>query len=395
MMKRNILLIAILAAAAVLGAGYFLWDYAETPKPLVFSGTIQADHIHVGSKVGGRVLKVVAREGETVKAGEPLVLLEPHDLDASLAEAEATLHQAEARLALLNAGYRKEEIAATEAEMKEAQAELDELLSGPQRQDLEQAKAEWTAAKAQAERSHKLLERAAELSRRNLIARKDYDDAAAKAEESEQRRRAAQRRYETLLAGGSRPAEVERYRERIAETAARLRLLRSGFRKEEIAQARAAVDAARAKARWVRTQLDETVIKAPTDALVEKLDLEPGDLISGGKPVATLLRTGSLWVRAYLPQAQLRFAQPGTKATIRVDSYPDTDFSGVVRSIHRDDDPTLAKVPSREERALAVFQTEVLVSDPDNLLRPGMSADVIVPKAVVANASVRSEIRSD
>jgi multidrug efflux pump subunit AcrA (membrane-fusion protein) len=52
----------------------------------------------------------VAREGETVKAGEPLVLLEPHDLDASLAEAQATLHQAEARLALLSAGYRKEEI---------------------------------------------------------------------------------------------------------------------------------------------------------------------------------------------------------------------------------------------------------------------------------------------
>ena len=394
-MKRTSLLIATLAAVVVLGAGYFFWDYAETPNPLVFSGTIQADHIHVGSRVGGRVLKVVAREGETVKTGEPLVLLEPHDLDASLAEAEATLHQAEARLALLNAGYRKEDIEAAEAEMKQAQARLDQLLSEAQRQELEQAKADWTAAKAQTERSHKLLERAAELSRRNLIARKEYDDAAARTEESEQRMKAAQRRYETLLTGG-RAAEVERYRRRVAETAAKLRLLRTGFRKEEIAQAKAAVDAARAKVRWIRTQLDETVIKAPADALVEKLDLEPGDLISGGEPVASLLRTGSLWVRAYLPQAQLRFAQPGTKATIRVDSYPDTDFSGVVRSIHRDEEIALAKMPSREERALAVFQTDVLVSDPDNLLRPGMNADVMVPKTVVhAHASVRSAIRSD
>ena len=73
MKRASIVLVTVIFA--ILGTGYFLWNYAGTNRTLVFSGVIEADHIHVGSKRGGRVLKVVAREGETVKAGEPLILL--------------------------------------------------------------------------------------------------------------------------------------------------------------------------------------------------------------------------------------------------------------------------------------------------------------------------------
>src|SRR5262249_15075332 len=173
------------------------------------------------------------------------------------------------------------------------------------------------------------------------------------------------------------PEDLERVKQRLAEAAARLRQLRSGFRKEEIAQAKSAVEAGQAKVQWIRTQLDETVIKAPADALVEKLDIEAGDLVSAGKPVATLVRTGSLWVRTYLPQTQLRFAQPGTKANIRVDTYPGTNFDGVIRRMYLEGDSTPGKILSREEQALQVVQTEVMIADPDNMLRPGMNADVI------------------
>ncbi|HXT56707.1 MAG TPA: hypothetical protein VN826_19590, partial [Candidatus Eisenbacteria bacterium] len=67
-MKRSSIIVVTIIVA-VLGTGYSLWNYAATNRTLVFSGVIEADHIHVGSKLGGRVLKVVAREGETVKAG--------------------------------------------------------------------------------------------------------------------------------------------------------------------------------------------------------------------------------------------------------------------------------------------------------------------------------------
>jgi HlyD family secretion protein len=388
-MKRRTVIAAVFAAVFVLGMGYSLWNYAANRDSFIISGVIEADDIHVGSRLGGRVLKVVAREGETVKAGEPLVLLEPYALNASLAEAEANLRQMEAKYALLNAGYRAEEIEQAEAAAKQVQAELDHLISAPRRQELDQAATDWAAAKTSAENSRKTSERMEELSKRDLIAKREAEDVAVKAEEAEQKVKTLRQRYDQLLAG-TRPEEIERAKQRVVETGARLRQLRAGYRKEEIDQAKSALEAARAKVQLSRAELDETVIKAPADALVETLDLESGDLVVAGKPIATLLRTGSLWVRAYLPETRLRFVQAGDKVSIRVDSFPDRTFNGVVRRIQRQGEVGPANTQSHEERVTQVFPTEVVIDDPDHVLRPGMSADVAISKAIVrGQAQVR------
>lgn len=372
--------VVLIILIAILAAGSYTWWHATGGKGgFVISGIIEADDVHVGSKVGGRVLKVVAKKGQTVKEGETLVLLEPRELDASLAEAQAGLRQAEAKYALVTAGFRKEEIEQAEAAARQAQAELNQFISGPRQQEIDQAAAEWKATKAQAENAVKFLQRMEGLSKRELIAKQEYDDAVTKADEAEQKMKSAREGYDLLLAG-TRKEEVERARQHLAEADAKRRQLQSGFRKEEIAQAKSEAEAARARVDVIRTQLDETVIKAPVDALVETLDLEPGDLVGAGKPVATLLRTGSLWVRAYLPEARLGFIQPGLKVTVRVDSFPNRDFAGVVRRIHRQGEFTPRNVQTYEERVLQVFQTEIVIDDPDHVLRPGMNADVNIPK---------------
>jgi membrane fusion protein YbhG len=376
-MKRSKVILSVLVMVCVLGAGYAWWRNNGDARSFVVSGVIEADDIHVGSKVGGRVLKVVAKEGQTVKSGETLVLLEPKEFDASLAEAQASLRQAEAKLGLLTAGSRPEEIEQAEAAAKLAQADLDQLISGPRQQEIDQAAAEWKAAKAQAENAQKFLQRMEGLAKRELVAKQEYDDALTKADEAGQKMIAARERYDLLLAG-TRKEEVERSRQRLAEADAKRRQIRSGFRKEEIAQAKSELEAARARVEFMRTQLEETVITAPVDALVENLDLQPGDMIGAGKPVATLLRIGSLWVRAYLPEARLGYVQPGLQVQVRVDSFPEKNFSGVVRRVHRQGEFTPRNIQTHEERALQVFQVEVVLDDSDHVLRPGMSADVTI-----------------
>jgi len=81
-----------------------------------------------------------------------------------------------------------------------------------------------------------------------------------------------------------------------------------------------------------------------------------------------------------LPEARLGFVQPGLKVDVRVDSFPGKNFAGVVRRIHRQGEFTPRNVQTQEERALQVFQTEVVLEDPDHVLRPGMSADVTIEK---------------
>lgn len=326
MSRRNFILLAVVLGLLI-ATGYTVWTRLNGGGEIVISGVIEADDVHVGSKVGGRVLKVTAKEGQGVKAGDVLVLLEPYELKASLAESQASLRQAEAKLAELTVGYRREEI--------------------------DQAKADWLAAKAQHGNAEKLHRRMKDLIERKLIAHQEYDDAEAKAEEAEQKMKSAKERYDLLLAGA---------------------------RQEEIAQARASVEMARARVQLLKTQLDETIVRSPVDAVVEVLDLEPGDLVGAGKPVATLLRTNSLWVRAYLPEKRLGYVQPGLKARVRVDSFPQKNFSGTVRRIHRQAEFTPRNVQTTEERVLQVFQTEVVIDDPDRVLRPGMNADVFIPR---------------
>ena len=376
-MKRSKIIVSTLVALCLLGAGYAWWRSNGQSSAFVVSGIVEADDIHIGSKVGGRVLKVVAKEGQTVKGGETLVLLEPKEFDASLAEAQAVLRQAEAKYRLVSSGSRPEEIEQAEAAVKLAQADLDQLISGPRQQEIDQAAAEWKATKAQAENAQKFLQRMEGLAKRELVAKQEYDDALTKNDEAVQKMIAARERYDMLLAG-TRKEEVERSRQRLAEADAKRRQIRSGFRIEEVAQAKSEMEAARARVEFKRTQLEETVIKAPVDALVETLDLQPGDMIGAGKPVATLLRIGSLWVRAYLPEARLGFVQPGLQVQVRVDSFPGLQFRGVVRRIHRQGEFTPRNIQTHEERALQVFQVEVVLDDPEHVLRPGMSADVTI-----------------
>ena len=305
--------------------GYALWMGAADPAEFVVSGIIEADDVHVGSKVAGRVLRVAAREGQRVKTGDLLVVLEPDELKASLAEAQGSLKEAEAKLAEIVAGYRREEI--------------------------DQAKADWLAAKTQYENSEKSRRRMKDMIDRALVAHQDYDDARTKAEADEQRMKSVREKYDLLLAGS---------------------------RKEEVAQARARAEAARARVSLVKTQLDETEVKAPFDAVVEVLDLRPGDLVGAGKPVATLLKVQSLWVRAYVPEERLGYVRPELKLRVRVDSFPGKDFSGVVRRVHREAEFTPRNVQTQEERVLQVFQIEVVIDDPGELLRPGMNADVYI-----------------
>jgi multidrug resistance efflux pump len=280
----------------------------------------------------------------------------------------------------LKAGYRIEEIEQAEANAKQHQEELERLLAGPRQQEVDQVRADWLATKAQYENAERFSQRMKELADRQLVARQEYDDATAKAEEAQQRMRSARERYDLLLAG-TRKEEIAQARHRLAEAEAKLRQLRSGFRKEEIAQSRAGVEIARARVEILKTQLNETVIKSPVEAVVEVLDLEPGDLVAAGKPMATLMRSDSLWVRAFLPEDKLGHIEPGVKVKIRVDSFPGKNFSGVVRRVHRQAEFTPRNVQTWKERVLQVFETEVMIDDVDRmLLRPGMNADVTIPR---------------
>lgn len=189
-MKRKVGIVALAVLIAAGAGAWFLWKSRQT-RDLVFSGTIEARDVNVGSLVGGRVEKVHVDEGSSVKAGQPIVTLEPDLLDRQIREQEARVGN--------------------------ARAGLTKTLNGPRREETERARVEWQNAEKERVRQEALL-------REGLAPQQLYDNAAAAA-------RMARQSYDEL-ARGNRPEDVEAARAGLAEQEGQLAYLQR--QKEEL-----------------------------------------------------------------------------------------------------------------------------------------------------------------
>ena len=97
---------------------------------------MEADEIRVGSRVGGRVRRVEAVEGRSIKAGDVLVELEPFDLREQQAQAQANLAASQAACQKMTQGFRAEEIAQAKARRDQLAAKLAELEAGPRKEEI-------------------------------------------------------------------------------------------------------------------------------------------------------------------------------------------------------------------------------------------------------------------
>jgi multidrug resistance efflux pump len=339
---------------------------------------IEADQIRVGSRVGGRVAEVLVREGDALPAGKqsiPLVRLDPYDLRERLAEAEAVLAQRIAQRDRLTAGYQREEIEEAAAQARSLAAEFDKLKKGPREEEIAAARAQLDAAAAQLELAEFDFVRIRGLRERNVATQAEFDQVT-KAFKSARALHVVQEENLKLLQAGTRPEDLRAAQAALDAAQAHTRLLEKGYRKEDQLQAAAAVDAAKAARDAVHRAIDELVIRSPAEsAVVEAIDLQPGDLVAPNAPVLSLLDTRRLWVRAYLPQSRLG-VQVGDPVTVTVDSLPDERFAGRLSFISRDGEFTPGNIQTPEERSKQVFRIKVLIDDPDRRLRPGMTVDV-------------------
>src|SRR5438093_582260 len=174
-MLRKITALVLVGSAIVA-----LLLYAQRRKvPFRVSGFIEADEIRVGSRVGGRIAKVTAEEGQKVRKGDVLVELEPFDLLESRARAGAELASARSEHAKLVAGSREEEIAQAKAKRGQAAARLEKLTAGPRRQEIATARARLELAEAELELAELAFDRAKKLFQEDVSSRENLDRATS------------------------------------------------------------------------------------------------------------------------------------------------------------------------------------------------------------------------
>src|SRR5438093_10683 len=148
---------------------------------------------------------------------------------------------------------------------------------------------------------------------------------------------------------------------------------------KNVQAARMRVIQARAELADIDAQLAEMQATAPTDSILEVLSVKVGDVLPANREAATLLLTGHLWVRVYVPESWLGLIKLGEHVRARVDSFPGKDFDGVVEQINRQAEFTPRNVQTVADRIRQVFGVKVRLPSDDDHLRAGMAADVYFP----------------
>jgi multidrug resistance efflux pump len=345
----------------------------------VLSGTIEADEIHVGSKVSGRVAEVLVTEGQEVKQGQPLIRFERYDLDARRTDAVAAVAQAEANYQKTLSWFRPEEVAAAKAQAEAAWMSYEMARNGPRKQEIDGARAELNAADADYEVARATLARIERLARDGVQSKQDYDNAKAAFDRASASRDAARQKLDLLLAG-TRTEEIARAERQFKQAAANRELVERGARKEDIEAAKAQLDRGRAGLAQIDTQFAELEVKAPANAVVEVLQIRPGDLIAPNSPVATLVEVDRLYVRVYVPEPDKTLVRLGGEVSVRIDSANGKTFNGKIEHIASRGEFTPRNIQTRSEREHEVFAVRVRLDNSSRTLSAGMSADVSIAK---------------
>lgn len=220
-----------------------------------------------------------------------------------------------------------------------------------------------------------------ELEAPELAARREVAAAAINTAERDVEAMAAQLKF--MRADAKRQQDLLRSSAVSSNEAERAQSVATAQEKS-LAAAETRVIQARAQLADVEAQLREMRVLAPSDSVVEILSVKVGDVLAPNREVATLILPSYLWVRVYVPQPWLGFIKLGEEVQVRVDSFPDEVFKGVVEQINRQAEFTPRNVQTVEDRIRQVFGVKIRLENHDEKLRAGMSADVTfanVPKS--------------
>ena len=322
--RRRLLALALLAIALGIGGWLYLRPDRSVPGAFVtLYGNVDIREVQPAFNDSGPVTRMLVQEGDAVKTGELIATLDDARFAAALAQAEG--------------------------EMRNQEQVLARLLAGSRPQEIDQAKATMDALEVTYQNDEINYQRAQRLVETGAGTKQQRDDAKAAYDAAKHQYEAARQAY--ILA-------VE------------------GPRKEDIAAARAMLEADQGAVALAKSQLADTRLYAPSDGIVEDRIQEPGDMASSTNPVYTIALTSPLWVRAYVPEAELGRIRLGMAATISTDSYPGRVYHGWIGYLSPTSEFTPKTVETPELRVALVYQLRVYVCDARDELRLGMPATV-------------------
>jgi HlyD family secretion protein len=385
-MKRVILLLLIVAIAGVIW-----WVERPRPQTLVLTGTVDGNEVVVGSKITGRIVSLAVDDGQRVKAGDLIAVLDQDELRAdegaaghAIAQARANAQQSVAQTELLEttlaAKVRQAEAQVQQSQAQLGQAEAQVAQAQAQSQQAEAQVQQTRAALAKAQdnynRIRPLVERDINPPQDLVTAQSDLDSAKANEEAARAGAAAAQRAVAAAQAGVTATQHsVGVAQAALADAQQQQRQVPVQERQTEAlraAQAQAEANAAAAAARFSQTR-----IYAPANGIVTLRAARQGEVVNPGNPIVTLFDLSSTWVEADVEETYADLIAMGQNLQVRLPSG--TTLTGPVIYKAVEADFATQRDVSRIKRDIKTVAIRVRVPNPDGKLALGMTAWVMLP----------------
>jgi HlyD family secretion protein len=372
--------IIVVAVVVISLAGFLVWWFFLRQPPIppnivALSGRIEGDDSSVAAKTSGRIREIRVREGDTLKAGEVIAVLDEEQAVAREQQARAAAQEADTRVS-----RSQEQIGVLQEQLRQAnltveQAKLD--AQGKVRQAEEQVasvEANLAQARANYEQARYDFEKYSRLAKTGDVSDRQREQAentaAAQAAVIESMKKQVGAARASLTAAR---ANLKNPPIRSSQAVAIQKQIKQA--QSDIASAQADAERARAQVKEVEANRADLTIVAPFDGAILTRVAEPGEVVSPGTAIVTMIDLNQLYLRGFVPEGDIARVKLNQPARIYLDSNPMVPIDAFVTRIDPEASFTPENTYFRDERVKQVIGVKLLIKNPTGNAKPGMPAD--------------------
>lgn len=393
---RGKYVIAAAVIAAILGAiyiynGMILDDSSIVRKEdglyLEASGSVESSSIIISSEVSGSVIELRAKEGEPVKSGQAVAVIENTALVSQHERMKSSLDSALQNVAALEDAladysvHNEKLISQAHSTYMAAEAEYQKVRDGASAEEISQAREAVNQADINRAHTRAALERSRVLLEAQGIAQTDYDEARRGHELAESQYSSAVSKLE-LLESMPTDSNLKIARSRMLQAKSGHELAISGGQmhiselENQLASARIQAEQAEKELIHAQSELEKTIIRSPLDGVLSSVFFEKGEFTAAGKPAIEVYDESAAQIQVYVSEKDIGHIRIGQEARLYADSHADEVFGGKVVQIGSAAEFTPKNIQTKAERVNTVFRVRIEAEDSGGVIKPGMPVDV-------------------
>lgn len=361
--------------------------YAGNGTYIEASGTVESNLVSLSSEVTGTIVEITAKEGDTVKAGQPLAEIKNTNLKNQYDQALINFQISEKNIELIQNNINNlnlQNVSLVQQAQNAyfaAEAEYEKVMDGASPDEIKQAEEAVSQAETNLNYMGTNLDRSKDLLEQEAISQSKYDEVLKSYD-------VAKAQYSSAL---SQLNIVKSYPTDSSAKAAENKMLqaKAGYElsvsngntqlnqlESQLEIAKLQFEQSKNILNQCKIELEKTLVKSPIEGVINLFLTNKGEFVSTGKLLAEIYDPNNVEVKAYVSELNIGHIKVGQESELFVDSNMSKAFKGKVTRINDEAEFTPKNIQTKEERVNTVFEITIEVLDSEGVIKPGMPIDV-------------------